>query len=166
MSAATGFPPIVETLDVVLNPTHDAWIEEVRQLLLPAAALDAPVWERWLAVRYLNEKFLNRFRLERDLMAELRPLIAFEEMSVLEAGADRLTRLCLALDRVGRARGRGTSAEFATLIPEFLRALERWCLEIELTVGHRLSESLPTGAQRTLARMEAPSRQPLQLARC
>ena len=61
-----------ETLDAVLGPTHDAWIEEVRQLLVPATTPVAPFWDRWSVVRHLDDQFLARFRVERALLSELR----------------------------------------------------------------------------------------------
>jgi len=54
MSAAIALsvPPrsTDETLDAVLAPTHDVWVEEARQLLAPASAPGAPSWERWPVV--------------------------------------------------------------------------------------------------------------------
>jgi hypothetical protein len=64
-------PPAVstdETLDVLLSPTHDVWIEEAGQLLMPPAAPGEAAWDRWAAIRYLNEGLVNRLRAERELM--------------------------------------------------------------------------------------------------
>lgn len=145
-----------ETLDLVLSPTHDAWVEEARQLLVPAATPDAPFWDRWSVVRYLNDQFLERFKVERALVSEIRPFVTIHEMDRLEAGGERVARLHLALDRIGRRRG--TAAEFAAMTTEFLKALELWCAEIELAGGRVHRDTLPVEARRMLEQLEARSR--------
>jgi hypothetical protein len=145
-----------ETLDAVLGPTHDAWIEEARQLLVPATTPVAPFWDRWSVVRYLDDQFLARFRVERALLSELRPFVTIHEMDRLESGGEQVARLQLALDRIGRRRG--TAAEFAALTTEFLQALELWCVEIELAGARVHRDTLPADAQRMLEHLEAPSR--------
>ena len=40
---AVRTPEAEETLDVVLGPSHDAWLAEARQLLVPAAPADRAV---------------------------------------------------------------------------------------------------------------------------
>src|SRR5580765_2455937 len=107
-----------ETLDALLSPTHDAWVEEARRLLLPATVPDATFWDRWSMVRYLNEGFLERFQVERALVRELQPFITVREMNTLEAGGERVARLHLALDRISRRRP--ATAEFAGKTAEFL----------------------------------------------
>ena len=145
-----------ETLDTVLGPTHDAWIEEARQLLVPATTPVAPFWDRWSVVRYLDDQFLARFRVERALLGELRPFITVREMDRLESGGERVARLHLALDQIGRRRG--TAAEFASVTTEFLKALELWCVEIELAGARVRRDTLSVEAQRMLEHLEAPSR--------
>ncbi|HEX3275750.1 MAG TPA: hypothetical protein VHR43_12895 [Gemmatimonadales bacterium] len=139
------------TLDAVLSPSHDAWVEEARHLLHPAARSDTG-WERWTVVRWLNEGFEHRFLAERALVNELRPLMTPREEDMLDASEDRIARLRLGLDRV--ARRRGGPAEFAALADEFLRALEIWCAEVELA-GRRVREwSLTSDGRRALRLLE------------
>ena len=165
MSAAIALsvPPrsTDETLDAILAPTHDVWVEEARQLLAPASAPGAPSWERWPVVRWLNERFLRRFQAERALVNELRPLMTVREEEIVDAGQDRIARLQLGLDRI--ARRRGSAAEFAAVAEEFLRALEMWCAENELAAHHMRCRSLTREARRVLEEVEAASGVPLRI---
>jgi hypothetical protein len=144
-----------ETLDTVLAPTHDAWVEEARQLLAPATAPGAPPWERWPVVRWLNERFLHRFTAERALLSELRPMMTVREEEMIDAGEDRVARLRLGLDRI--ARRRGSTAEFAAMAQEFMQALEMWCAENELATHRVRCRALPRAAWRVLEDVESAS---------
>jgi len=140
--AAASTVRVDETLDAVLSPSHDAWVEEVRRLLLPATMPDPVFWDRWSMVRYLNEGFLERFSIERAVLRELQPFITAREMNALEAGGERVAQLHLTLDRMSRRRP--TSAGLAALTQEFLNELELWCAEVELACNgvspHTLSD--------------------------
>lgn len=146
-----------ETLDVLLSPTHDVWIEEAGQLLMPPAAPGEAAWDRWAAIRYLNEGLVNRLRAERELIRVLRPFLTLREAVSLDAGEERVGRLVLALDRV--ARRRGATAEFAAVAAELLTALSVWCAEIELAARRVRFGSLPSEMRRKLELLEtcAPS---------
>jgi hypothetical protein len=144
-----------ETLDAVLAPSHDAWIEEARQLLAPAAAPGAPAWERWPVVRWLNERFLRRFLAERALLNELRPHLTVREDEMIGAGEDRIAQLRLGLDRL--ARRRGSAAEFTALAQGFMQALEMWCAETELAARRIRCRYLSRDARRMLEEVEAAS---------
>ena len=141
------------TLDAVLSPVHDAWVEEVRRFLIPATTPTAPFWDRWSVVRYLNDQFMERFGWERALVAELRPFVAQHDTDTLWTGAERVAQLRLALDRVGRRRG--TAGEFALVTEEFLKALELWCAEIELAARQIERDALAEEGERILAHLEA-----------
>lgn len=156
-SAESPVPPEgVASLDAVLSPMHDGWVEEVRRFLVPATTPDAPFWDRWSAVRYLNDQFLAHFTMQRTLLAELRPLTQPHHLDGIDAGAERVARLRLGLDRIGRRRG--TAAEFALMADELLAALEQWCAEIELAVRHVDAEHLPDNVARILAHLESVMR--------
>jgi hypothetical protein len=150
-----------ETLDAILAPTHDAWVQEARQLLAPASAPGAPSWERWPVVRWLNERFLRRFQAERALVNELRPLMTVREEEMVDSGQDRIARLQVGLDRI--ARRRGSAAEFAAVAEEFLRALEMWCAENELAAHRIRCRSLTRETRRVLEEVEAASGVPLRM---
>jgi hypothetical protein len=140
-----------ETLSAMLSPAHDVWIEEARQFILPATFADTPFWERWSAVRYLNDQFLERFNAERMLLAELGPFVTTRETELFAVGGERVAELRLALDRVGRRRG--TAVEFAIFAAAFLKALELWCAEIELATAYVQSDALPAEARRILGHL-------------
>jgi hypothetical protein len=150
-----------ETLDAVLAPTHDAWIEEARGLLAAAAAPGAPEWERWPVVRWLNEEFLRRFLAERALVNELRPHLSVREDEMIGLGEDQITQLRLGLDRL--ARRRGGAAEFNALAQGFMQALEMWCAEIELAARRVHCRYLSRDARRLLRDVEGASAAELHL---
>jgi hypothetical protein len=142
-----------ETLSEVLSPTHDLWIEEARQLLQPDAGPSGALLDRWSAVRWLDERFLERFEAERAVMAELAAFIPALELDMLEAGAQRVAGLHLLLGRIGCRRG--GAAEFAHAAAEFLEALEMWCAWIELAATRVRPEALSPGGRRILSELTA-----------
>ena len=152
---------IDETLDAVLAPTPDAWIEEARGLLAAAAAPGAPQWERWPVVRWLNEEFLHRFLAERALVNELRPHLTVREDEMIGVGEDRIAQIRLVLDRL--ARRRGSTAEFTALAEGFMQALEMWCAEIELAARRIHCRYLSRDARRLLHEVEDASAVQLRL---
>jgi hypothetical protein len=154
-ACAIAVGTIDETLDAVLAPSHDGWIEEARQLLAAAAAPGAPEWERWPVVRWLNERFLRRFLAERALLNELRPHLTVREDEMVGTGEDRIAQLRLELDRL--ARRRGSTAEFTALAAGFMQALEMWCAEIELAARRIHCRYLSRDARRLLEAVEAAS---------
>ena len=145
-----------ETLNVVLGPSHDAWLAEARQLLVPAALPTAPFWDRWPVVCYLNDRFPGRLRTERALVSSLRAFVTADEVDALEAEGDRVFRLHLQLDRISRRSG--TAAEFATTTAELLDVLELWCLDVERIGRQVRRDELPEEALQLLNRMGAPAR--------
>ena len=159
MHAVTAAARADASLNVVLSPTHDAWIEEARRVLVPSPTPDVPYWDRWSAACYLNDRFLERFRIERSLVSGLRLFVTIREMDMLEVGAERVARLRLVLDRI--CRRHGTAAEFVAMTPELLKALELWCVEIELTCGRFQRDAVPVEVRRLLDHLEAP---PLRLS--
>jgi hypothetical protein len=119
-----------ELLDTVLRPVHNAWIEEARRFLEPALEPGADFWAGWAAVRYLSDDFREQYRLERALVDKLSPFLRQEVAERLQCDGDRLLRLRLVLDRIGRRRG--TSSEVAAGTRDLLEQLGVWCAEIEL----------------------------------
>lgn len=140
-------------LQTMLSPLHEAWVSEARWFLDPAASAAAPFWDRWGVVRYLNDQFPARFDLHRSLIRELRPSLEPRQLEAIDDGAERIARLRLALDRIGRRRG--TAAEFAPIVEEFLAALELWCAEIELAVRNLNRDQLSREGRRLLALIES-----------
>ena len=142
-----------EPLEAVLRPIHNTWMDETRRFLDPAAERGADFWLRWAAVRYLSDDFRDRYRRERALVDELRPLVRADVAERLDREGDRLFHLRLELDRIGRRRG--TAAEVAAGARDLLEQLGIWCAEIELAADGLTRDSLPAEATDLLAHVEA-----------
>ena len=152
-SVMTSAPRGEERLDAVLRPIHNTWVEETRRFLDPAIEPGANFWTRWGAVRYLADDFRDRYRRERALVDQLRPFFRLNVAERLGREGDRLFRLRLELDRIGRRRG--TAAEVAAGTRELLEQLGVWCAEIELAAGALTRDTLPAEARDLLAHLEA-----------
>jgi hypothetical protein len=142
-----------EPLDAVLRPIHNTWVEETRRFLDPAIEPGADFWTRWAAVRYLSDDFRDRYRRERALVDELGPFLRLEVAERLMREGDRLFRLRLELDRIGRRRG--TAAEVAAGTGELLEQVGVWCAEIELAAAGLTRDALPAAATDLLAHLES-----------
>jgi hypothetical protein len=151
--AMTSAPRGEEPLDAVLRPIHNSWVEEARRFLAPAVEPGADFWTRWAAVRYLADDFRDRYRRERALVDELRPFLRADMAERLSREGDRLFRLRLELDRIGRRRG--TAAEVAAGTRDLLEQLGVWCAEIELAAADLTCDALPTDATDLLGHLEA-----------
>jgi hypothetical protein len=79
---------------------------------------------------------------------ELQPFVTVREMNMLESGGERVARLHLTLDRIGRRRP--TTTGFAAVTVKLRKALERWCAEIELAGRGIHLDTLPAAARRVL----------------
>jgi hypothetical protein len=151
-ASVTSDPRGGEPLDTVLRPSHDAWIEEARRFLTPALEPEADFWTRWSAVRYISDDFREQFRLERELVGALRPLLREEVANRLMQEGERVVLLRLELDRIGRRRG--TSAEFAAGADRLLEQMGLWCAEIELAARGITRADLPVGGAEQVAHLE------------
>jgi hypothetical protein len=154
MSAPRGEEP----LDAVLRPIHNTWVGETRRFLEPASEPGADFWTRWAAVRYLSDDFPDRYRRERALVDELRPFLLPDVAERLVREGDRLFRLRLELDRIGRRRG--TATEVAAGTRDLLEQLGVWCAEIELAADGLTRDALPAEATDLLAHLEAVASTP------
>jgi hypothetical protein len=150
--ATTSVPHGEEPLEAVLRPIHNTWMEETRRFLDPAAEPGADFWIRWAAVRYLSDDFRDQYRRERALVDELRPFLRPDVAARLVREGDRLFRLRLELDRIGRRRG--TAAEVAAGTRDLLEQLGVWCAEIELAANGLTRDALPAEATDLLAHLE------------
>jgi hypothetical protein len=151
----TSAPRREERLDAVLRPIHNAWVEKTRRFLDPAIEAGADFWTRWAAVRYLSDDFRDRYRRERALVDRLRPFLRLDVAERLVREGDRLFRLRLELDRIGRRRG--TAAEVAAAAQDLLEQLGVWCAEIELAGAGLTRDALPAAATDLLTNLEAAS---------
>src|SRR6476620_4184650 len=85
--------PTEETLDAVLAPTHDAWVNEARHLLGSASAPGAPDGKRWTTARWFNAQFLRWVPPERALLSELRPHLTIRYNEIIGAGEEQIAQI-------------------------------------------------------------------------
>ena len=124
---------VLDTLGTRITIAHDNWMADGERFLLPVADADATFWERWAAVRYVEDQLLERFHLERALLEELRAFLIPEIRERLQMQTDRLTRLLGEFARLGRQRE--SARELAHTTRELLEALRLWYAEIEFAAG-------------------------------
>src|SRR5512132_3650450 len=89
----------------VLRATHETWLREVTDFLLPITRRGASFWERWTAVRYLADQFSGQYRRECALVHELRPFLPPDIGERLVRQGQRIGELQEAIDELGRKRG-------------------------------------------------------------
>jgi len=145
-----------DTLGRRFEDAHDSWMADADRFLLPVADANATFWERWAAVRYVEDQLLDRFQLERRLLDELRAFLAPEMKERLGMQVDRLRHLLADFRRLGRERTR--ARELAHTTRELLDGLRLWCAEIELAAGGIRWTDMSSGGIRLLAEFN--------LARC
>ena len=141
----------VETLARPLAAAHDRWMADCDVALGPVTDRDATFLQRWAAVRYVSETFVERFHLEQELLEELRPFILPEVRERLWMQVERLTRLQENLERL--ARQRGSAREISYCARELLEALRLWYAEIEFAVGELPQIEIGQRANRLLERV-------------
>ena len=148
-------PPIAKVFDT-LSPrftiAHDNWMADGDRFLRPVADTDATFWERWAAMRYVEDQLLKRFQVERLLLGELRAFLTPEMNERLWMQADRLTRLLGTFGRLGRQRE--SARELAHTTRELLEALRLWYAEIELAAGGIQTTDLSREGIRLLAELD------------
>jgi hypothetical protein len=136
-----------ETIDRALEEAHDRWVQQAGQFLMPAAE-GGEFWDRWAAVRYLADQFVERYSRERAFTEELHPFLTPHESERIRYEAERVARLRLELDRLGRRRG--TAPEVAAAARELLDHLRLWCTEIEIYGSRIPREALSAEGARLL----------------
>lgn len=124
---------VADTLRTRFTVVHDNWMADADRFVLPVTNPDATFWERWAAVRYVEDQLPERFRLERALLQELRAFLIAEMRERLWMQADRLTRLLGDFHWLGRQRQ--CARELAHTARELLEALRLWYAEIEFAAG-------------------------------
>lgn len=136
MYTTTAAQPTTRTTGTLvrhLATAHDDWMADADRFLLPVADANATFWERWGAVRYVEDGLLDRVQLERRLLDELRGFLIPEMKERLGMQLDRLSRLLADFRRLGRERAR--ARELAHTTRDLLDALRLWYAEIELAAA-------------------------------
>ena len=155
MAATLTSPPIrpgaAESVTTRLAAIHDQWIERIARVLAPATLPRAGFWERWAAVRFLNDQFAARFRLECEFIESLGDRLAPTIRGRLTTARKALEHTRTELTSAGRRRG--TGAEVAGLARTFLDQARRWCAALELATATLESDELPERSRTLLARL-------------
>jgi hypothetical protein len=141
-----------ETLGTKFTVAHDNSMADGDRFLLPVADADATFWERWAALRYVDDQLLHRFHLERALLQELHAFVTAEMNERLSMQADRLTRLLAEFTRLGRQRE--SARELARTTRDILAAFRLWYAEIELAAGQIRWTDISREGVRLLAQLD------------
>lgn len=151
----TTISPTVHTTATVgeeLAASHEAWMEQVATFVTPALSEDADFWSRWSVARFLNDQFIDRFRLERDLLDALDPLVSEEASRTLAGLRAEFERTLEELVIVARRRTTGLLT--ARLARRFIDQLALWCVEVELATGEIEADDLPPKPGRLLTSLK------------
>ena len=135
-STATAPPPparVIDTLGTRFTVAHDNWMADADRFLLPVTNADATFWERWAAMRYVEDHLLAQVHVERALLEELRAFMIPEVRERLWMQADRLSCLLSEFNRLGRQRE--SARELAHTTRKLLDKLRLWYAEIEFAAG-------------------------------
>jgi hypothetical protein len=141
-----------DTLESLLSPIHDLWIEEVERVLAPVMAPHASFWERWSAVRYLTDQFEDRFRLEYSLTDSSDGLLKPKMVSRLDSTRTALEFIRVQLIASGRRRG--TSGVVAGLAGKLLQQAKLWCAQLEFAMREVRRDDLSRESRRLLEHLE------------
>jgi hypothetical protein len=142
---------VTDTLGTRLTVAHDNWMADGDRFLLPITNADATFWERWAAVRYVDDQLLGRFHLERALLEELRAFLTPEIKERLWLQADRLSRQLGEFNRLGRQRE--SARELVHTTRDLLDALRLWYAEIEFAAGGIRSSDVSREGTQLLAEL-------------
>jgi hypothetical protein len=140
-----------DTLNTRFSVAHDNWMADADRFLLPVTNADATFWERWAAVRYVDQQLVERFRLEQALLEELHPFVLAEIRERLWMQADRLIHLLEEFKRLGRQRQ--SARELAHTARDLIEALRLWYAEIEFAAGAIRWSDLSREGTRLLAEL-------------
>jgi hypothetical protein len=141
-----------DTLDSLLSPIHDRWVEQVGQVLAPVMVPQAKFWERWGAVRYLIDQFEDRFRLECALVDSLAGRLtptAVVRLSTIRATLER-TRT----DLIPLGRRRGTAMIVSAFAQKIFDQVKLWCAELEFATRRLRQDDLTEESERLLEHLE------------
>jgi hypothetical protein len=155
MTTMMPVAPTVSSVGSLLSDIHEDWMREIADTLSPALNERADFWSRWTIARFLDDQFAGRFRLERNLVVALAPLMVPGTAEGLAAAARGVERTASALVEAGRRRE--TRALTARLTQRFIDGLALWCVEVEMATGELEQSDLPPVAASLLARLQAAS---------
>ena len=159
MTTMMPVAPATSSVGAVLADVHEDWMREIADTLSPALSETADFWSRWTIARFLDDQFADHFRLERNLVVALAPLMAPGTAEGLAAAARSVERTATALIEAGRRReSRGLTAR---LTRRFIDGLALWCVEVEMATVELKEADLPPLAATELLRERFPQDSPL-----
>lgn len=145
-------PRSAAMLDEVLTPMHRDWAACVARACAPALLGTSTIWDRWSAVRYLNDAFQEQLGQERELIRRL-PRIDSQTRERLAAVFETLERLRARIDSAGRRHH--TGGLVTVLLKNLLEQLDAWCAATEHVAGSIPLALLPDQALDLLIEIQA-----------
>ncbi len=143
------------TLEAVLAPIHDRWIERLAQVLAPALVPRASFWERWGATRFLTDQFEAQFALQGALAESLAGVMDPTVRARLDAGRHEIDALRNRLVAAGRRRG--TAGPVAMLARQLIEQTRLWCAELEAAASRITLDAVPEDSRELLERLRDTS---------
>jgi hypothetical protein len=142
-----------QPIAAVLRPIHERWITRTRRTVEPVLAPDANFWDRWTAVRYLDDPFDDRYHREIELVGSLVPFLPSAAAARLTTLTETLDQSRAQLDQIGRRRG--VARAVSVVAREFLDLLQLWCTEVEAALGDLRRDQIVGRSGQLLAALEA-----------
>jgi hypothetical protein len=136
----TNTRAIAGALCRVMAPLHDTWMTEAERALAPMTRSEAGFWERWAAVNYLENKFLDRVKLDSAFLSELHLVRNSELTGLLTTQLQSLLRLHREVQSLSRQCP--PISDMAAAIRRLLEALRLWYAEIEFAAGRIAGEEI------------------------
>jgi hypothetical protein len=115
-------------------PVMNGLWHELRNAFRPASLAGATVWDRVRAATWLRERFIPRFRAEREMAAELVELLEPQEANPLWDATDRVETQVDRLTRLATVH-HGTD-EFRVATEALVVALEEWSDALDIAADH------------------------------
>lgn len=143
----------VETLDSVLAPIHDRWIERIARVLAPVMEIRADLWERLGVVRFLGDQFEGWFRFECALAESLADVLEPTAAAALTSAREGLEETRGRLMAAGRQHD--SAGQVAALSRRLLEQAQRWCAALEFATVRLTLADLPEAGRELLDHIEA-----------
>jgi hypothetical protein len=142
-----------------LAEVHQLWLRDLSDKLSAVRSPDNSAWERAIAIRYLEEEFVPRFRRHTSAVNLAAEQLPSPDTTRVWVVTELIKLLRLQLTQLVHLAESG--AAFARVIMKLLRAFQCWCDEVDALIEvlpddafgpeliHRF-EQLPNGAGATV----------------
>jgi hypothetical protein len=139
-------------LGPMLQSLHAHLRAELEGVLLTACDPDAGLWDRWAAVRVLENELRPCLQAERELVEAVGDRLAHGAAEHLWTTGELLHALGLRLSELGRVPR--SCPEFTSGAAKYRLAFDYWCRDIELYVGPLASATVPGDVLARIAQLE------------